>query len=133
MQWRQTRFDPGMERDDGRVRPHGHARSPPSHHIPFGCTSQCVTRIGWIGDDLDWRTFSDLTRLRVPMNAPTPAIESAPERAIVSHFAPRSVVTEDRDPRHPGYPVGNHVTRPGACTVPSTPYQSRSAMLVRPT
>ena len=55
MQWRQTRFDPGMERGDGRVRPHGRARSPPSHHIPFGCTSQCVTRIGWVGDDLhEW-------------------------------------------------------------------------------
>ena len=52
MQWRQTRFDPGMERGDGRVRPHGHARSPPSHHIPFGSISQCVTRIGWIGDNL---------------------------------------------------------------------------------
>ena len=55
MQWRQTRFDPGMERDDGRVRPHGRARSPPLHHIPFGSISQCVTRIGWIGDDLhEW-------------------------------------------------------------------------------
>ena len=55
MQWRQTRFDPGMERGGGRVRPHRRARSPPLHHIPFGSISQCVTRIGWIGDDLhEW-------------------------------------------------------------------------------